>query len=448
MGSTDNLVDDLADCAAELMSNLRKSDRAINSAATRIRYDPERPVTSGKSSRMKQRMDRENEEIQKEVDELVGEVVEPGVSESESTDSFLEALKEEDDATLLRRWRSQHKQQLATFKQFLSGDEAPSDAEESNGYSSAGSFNSAPCACDCRKSQTRSTRRTKSRDRSSDRQKSRGGRRRVKSTGPPNSRGRSATRRERVSLVERQTRLARQRAEIVNRKNRLMHSGIPAKKKKRVPTTKRQKHATTRNSEAVEKERQLLKANEVLRRRLNESKERERKSKKEAEEAYQKIQELRKLLTNQRKRIARLEAENGTVSRRAQLQSELERTQRERDNMAKQLAASTKKINHVESLLRKKQKSPTRHSKPLSPRSASPPPPPPLNSSSSNIRDKILSDLFNFDEDESDEELSLSGGTGLGRSGLNTSSNSEPLKNQNAYERYKKLKNLYDEKYL
>jgi hypothetical protein len=118
--SESGLTGQLDEGAREMMDSLRASDRVINSAATRIRYDPGfqgSPTLMSAASRRKEAMEKASLGTDVKVTSAGGQ---NDVDENSSTDSFLQALKSEDDGELLRRWQARNQEAVATFKDLLS----------------------------------------------------------------------------------------------------------------------------------------------------------------------------------------------------------------------------------------------------------------------------------------------------------------------------------------
>lgn len=137
---------DLSEYAQEMLASLKASDRAINSAATRIRYDPvgspqkksptrstpkvaARVTSPGTGVHTAKQNKSPFSASNKPSSKRSLKIDSKGIDEQGSTDSFLQALQDDDDETLLRRWRDQHRVAVATFNELLSNDEDDDDEE-------------------------------------------------------------------------------------------------------------------------------------------------------------------------------------------------------------------------------------------------------------------------------------------------------------------------------
>jgi len=396
-----SLASALDRCTQQLMSNLKMTDRAILSASSRIRCDPR---------------DHKGKRLELEDD---------------SVDSFLEALEKETDESLLKKWKKQSPEKetledsylddamlhdwkkangvkLAQFTAGISGDEDSMDGMNNSFLRRRVSTSGSDCSVN------RTRRKSTSRSIGSSRSKSTVGSSRKKVHCANNRIGRTVKRKTatRVSTKPKQAPKkaslllkSKQESEFLKRENKLLEENRSLRNRIRI-IEKRNKSAGIRHSE-IEKTIRSLNVT------INDQK--------------RTIADLRRKIASSSTQEIRTSSSITINKYKTQLQAVKEQVMKLTEKLSQ---ARTKNVLLERKLDQGKAKSVKKKSPIVS-----------------RFTPK-LKPVIKFDDSSSSDEDYRSRKPVLASSGLNMSASSEPVRNQNAYARYQKLKSIYTEKFL
>ncbi len=439
------LANALDEYAQDMLQSLQQSDKAINSAATRVRYDPGvREAAKQVDLELGKAMRDEKKKLVVEVPKVKTNGTQQ--KDNDSPDSFLRAL-EDDDEVLLRKWREKNKSQAAKFYSTFSDSEV---GESNNDDSYVSSLS---------KRSTRSVKSSGSKAKS--KKKVRG--RSLKSTGKKTkkrtaSMNSSNTLKSGSSTARRRT----PRRGLANRSRNETRSKTPRagsrlrsktpKKNEAIALRKRREmnDLSTKVIELSKSQSELRKVNQVLRKELKECKRLRSLAEKREKVALNKLGKQERIVLKLRQDVAhyksQLRSSTTTTEKEKvpKLRKELERLRAQNAKCVEDLGVARATIKTLNGKLDKARCLAAR--KRLSNRTFKKEERPPI------VTDEFLANL----SDESDDSggyynLRRSGssaGSGTERRRyLNMSSSSEPLRTQNAYQQYQRLKSLYTERY-
>eukprot|EP00514_Thraustochytrium_sp_LLF1b_P011209 CAMPEP_0184547684 /NCGR_PEP_ID=MMETSP0199_2-20130426/5735_1 /TAXON_ID=1112570 /ORGANISM="Thraustochytrium sp., Strain LLF1b" /LENGTH=494 /DNA_ID=CAMNT_0026942213 /DNA_START=58 /DNA_END=1542 /DNA_ORIENTATION=+ len=486
----DNLAGQLDSYAQEMLASLRASDRAINSAATRIRYDPGQQIDGlGVAS------PRSKETLPSRSCQFSLDAANVNDDDKASTDSFLQALEAEDDQAMLAKWRRDNKRAVATFKDLLSGDESNDGADTT--VRTIGSRLSSSSRGTMRSSASKKSKSSKlSRGRSVASERSRRSRRsKSKGLGFKTKSETPRSRSTRRSLSKPKLKKSNRSLNVsVRTKPRSGNSSVKqaARPKVRKAGVGSSSMLSSKVKELQAANRKLRSQNEALQTKLSratqkahQASERERAAALQGSELEGRLRKQRQELVKLRQEVQRLKAGaqnsrvrrgSGTKAVPGKLRKTLEQPSsnasrtgqgtskasvrrskgetatfhRKTNAQASRLATTRAlKLDEVPSLSEPEQ---TQHQLPVTNNYLGPShyilsSPSSLQSTTRTPKTKTFASAYSSSSEESENSVERSRSSRKTQSVLNISYASEPHRNQTAFERYQKLKNLYTSKY-